>query len=83
MSITSHTDSNAAHNGRNSHPTTFRGEVMDEPWLSVTTVRPVKAQDGSTIPAGTLVMRRRENGKWVYRLPTDEEETDYVSQVTW
>lgn len=37
--------------------------------------------DGSK--SGYLVMRRRVNGEWEYRIPTAEEETDYISDEIW
>jgi len=41
----------------------------------------VTLEDGST--SSDVVMRRKVNGKWVYRLPTQEEFEDYDEGRAW
>jgi hypothetical protein len=37
----------------------------------------------ASLPSGRLIMRRKVNGKWEYRMPTPEEETDYIASEGW
>jgi hypothetical protein len=47
---------------------------------------PAAGRWGCYLPLFTgchLVMRRKVNGEWQYRLPTPEEEADYVASEIW
>jgi hypothetical protein len=39
--------------------------------------------DGDRSSPPEVLMRKRECGRWIYRRPTPDEETDSVSQMAW
>lgn len=56
---------------------------MQNEWKDFIGWWPRKLQSGEKVRGGTLLMRRRENGMWIYRLPTDQEEAEYMSATAW
>lgn len=54
---------------------------MPEEWKCIHVILPVTTIDGERVV--DLVARRRINGKWEYRRPTQEENEEYVKDNAW
>lgn len=56
---------------------------MDSEWQSIRPIKTVTLIDGSTVKPSKLLMRKKVDGEWIYRLPTDDEELEFMSGEVW
>ena len=57
---------------------------MDEKWEPVfLSFRAVTLMDGSVAKPGQIVMKKKDPAGTEYRLPTEDEESDYMADDAW
>ena len=52
-------------------------------WTPNVELSPKRLVTGETVSAPRLLMCRRVDGRWEYRVPTPQEEAEYLSADAW